>query len=117
LLRRRSIETHLKKAIADKKVPIEIVEQCEQADYENTCSAESKKASTAKKFILGNFHSGEDASIKVANLKTEELVYAYAMHKRDSAHRQRGTAEARAKHLKDYASKENDARFSPKVEG
>jgi hypothetical protein len=96
-------ETPLRKAIADKKVPVEIVEQREQAEYEITGTADSKKAGTAKKVILGSWHSDEDASIKVANLKTGEVVYAYAVHKKDSAHGQRSTAEACAKHLKDEA--------------
>jgi hypothetical protein len=79
-------EIPFKKALADKKVPLE-----------------SKKAGTAKKVILGSWHSDEDASIKVANLKSGEIVYAYAVHKQDSAHGQRSTAEACAKHLKDEA--------------
>jgi hypothetical protein len=94
-------ETHLKKAIADKKVPLEIVEKREEAEYEITGTADSKKAGKAKKIIMGSWHSDEDASIKVANLKTGEVVYAYAVHKQDSAHGQRSTAEACAKHLKD----------------
>ena len=94
-------ESPLKKAIADKKVPIEIVEQREQAEYEITGTSESKKASTAKKVIMGSWHSDEDASIKLANLKTSEIVFAYSAHKQDSAHGQRSTAEACAKHLKD----------------
>jgi hypothetical protein len=96
-------ESYLKKAIAEKKVPIEIVEQREQAEYEITGTSESKKASTAKKVILGSWHSDEEASIKVANLKTGEIAYAYSAHKQDSAHGQRSTAEACAKHLKDEA--------------
>jgi hypothetical protein len=96
-------ETALKKAIAEKKVPIEIVEQREQAEYEITGTSESKKASTAKKVILGSWHSDEEASIKVASVKTGEIVYAYSAHKQDSAHGQRSTAEACAKHLKDEA--------------
>lgn len=96
-------ETPFKKAMADKKVPLEIVEQREQAEYEITGASESKKASTAKKIIMGSWHSDEDASIKVANLKTGEIVYAYAVHKQDSAHGQKSTAEACAKHLKDEA--------------
>jgi len=96
-------ETPLKKAIADKKVPIEVVEQREQAEYEITGTSDSKKASTAKKVIMGSWHSDEDASIKVASLKSGEIVYAYAVHKQDSAHGQKSTAEACAKHLKDEA--------------
>jgi hypothetical protein len=96
-------ETPLRKAIADKKVPLQIVEQREIAEYEITGTAESKKASTAKKVILGSWHSDEEASIKVSNLKSGEIVYAYAVHKQDSAHGQKSTAEACAKHLKDEA--------------
>jgi hypothetical protein len=96
-------ETPLKKAMAEKKVPIQIVEQREQADFEITGTSESKKASTAKKIILGSWHSDEEASIKMANLKTGEIVYAYSVHKQDSTHGQRSTAEACAKHLKDEA--------------
>lgn len=96
-------ETPLKKAITDKKVPLEIVEQREQAEYEITGTSESRKAGKAKKIIMGSWHSDEEASIKVANLKTGEIVYAYSVHKQDSAHGQRSTAEACAKHLKDEA--------------
>jgi hypothetical protein len=96
-------EVPLKKAIADKKVPIEIVEQRELAQYEITGTSESKKAGAAKKIIMGSWHSNEDASIKVADLKSGEVVYAYSAHKQDSAHGQRSTAEACAKHLKDEA--------------
>jgi hypothetical protein len=96
-------ETPLKKAISEKKVPIQIVEQREQAEYEITGTSESKKASTAKKIILGSWHSDEEASIKMASLKTGEIVYAYSVHKQDSTHGQRSTAEACAKHLKDEA--------------
>ena len=96
-------EAPLKKAIKDKRVPLEIIEQREQAEYEITGASESKKASTAKKVIMGSWHSDEEASIKVASLKTGEIVYAYSVHKQDSTHGQRSTAEACAKHLKDEA--------------
>ena len=96
-------ETPLRKAIAEKKVPIEIVEQREQAEFEITGTSESRKAGTAKKVILGSWHSDEEASIKVSSVKTGEMVYAYAVHKQDSAHGKRSTAEACAKHLKDEA--------------
>jgi len=96
-------ETPLKKAMADKKVPLEIVAQRELAEYEITGTSESKKAGTAKKLIMGSWHSDEEASIKVASVKSGEIVYAYSAHKQDSAHGQRSTAEACAKHLKDEA--------------
>lgn len=94
-------ETPFKKALKDKKVPVEAVEKREDAAYEITGTAESKKAGAAKKIIMGSWHSDEEASIQVADLKTGEVVFAYAVHKQDSAHGQRSTAEACAKHLKD----------------
>jgi len=94
-------ETYLKAAIVKKKVPIELVEQREKADYEITGVSESKKAGAAKIIIMGSWHSAEDASIKVSNLKSGEVVYAYSVHKGNSTHGKQTSAEACAKHLKD----------------
>jgi hypothetical protein len=94
-------DTYLKDAIAKKKVPVEIVASRDQADYEITGTAESQKASTAKKVILGNWHSREEASITVSNIKSSEVVWAYSVHEEASTHGKRSSAEACAKHLKD----------------
>ena len=94
-------ETYLKAAITKKKVPLQIVEDKAQADFIITGHSESQKASTAKKVIMGNWHSNEDASINVSSVKTGEVVFAYEAHKDSSAHGQQSTAEACAKHLKD----------------
>ena len=96
-------ETYLKAAIVKKKVPFEIVEQRDKADYEITGVADSKKAGAAKVIIMGSWHSTEDASIKISDLKSEEIVYAYSVHKQNSAHGKQSSAEACAKHLKDEA--------------
>ena len=94
-------DSYLKKAIADKKVPLQVVANRELADYEITGSSDTQKASTAKKVILGNWHSREEASIKVIDLKSSEVVWSYSVHKEASAHGKRSTAEACAKHLKE----------------
>jgi hypothetical protein len=94
-------ETYLKAAMTKKKVQLQIVEDKTQADFIITGHSESQKASTAKKAIMWNFHSNEDASVNVSNLKTGEVVFAYEAHKDSSAHGQQSTAEACAKHLKD----------------
>lgn len=96
-------ETYLKAAMTKKRVPVEIVDQRDKAEYEISGTSESKKASTAKKAIMWDWRSNEEASIKVANLKTGEVVYAYSVHKKSSAHGKQSTAEACAKHLKDEA--------------
>ena len=94
-------DTYLKDAIAKKKVPVEIVANRDQADFEITGTSESQKASTAKKVILGNWHSREEASITVSNVKSSEVVWAYSVHEEASTHGKRSSAEACAKHLKE----------------
>jgi hypothetical protein len=94
-------ENDLKTAFAAKKVPLEIVTEREKAEYEISGTSESEKAGKAKKIIMGNWHSNEQASITVTELKSGEVVYAYSVNKQSSAHGKKSTAEACAKHLKE----------------
>ena len=94
-------DTFLKDAIAKKKVPVDVVASRDQADYEITGTAESQKAGAAKKIIFGNWHSREEASITLSNLKSGEVVWAYSVHEEASTHGKRSSAEACAKHLKE----------------
>jgi hypothetical protein len=94
-------DSYLKEAIAKKKVPVEIVASRDQAEYEITGTSESQKASTAKKVILGNWHSREEASITVSSIKSSEVVWAYSVHEEASTHGKKSSAEACAKHLKE----------------
>jgi hypothetical protein len=94
-------ETYLKAAIDKKKVPLKIVEQRETADYELSGTADSQKASTAKKVIMLDWRSKEQASIKLTDIKSSEIVFAYSVHKASSAHGKQSSAEACAKHLKE----------------
>jgi hypothetical protein len=97
-------ETYLKAALEKKGVPLVVVEDRDKADFEITGASDSQKASTAKKIIMGSWHSREEASINVANIKTGEIVFAYSAHKENSAHGKKSTAEACAKHLKERVS-------------
>ena len=94
-------EKELVKAFEAKKVPVEIVTEKDKADFELTGTSESKKAGAAKILIRGSWHSSEQASITLTNLKSGEAVWAYSVNKSDSAHGKRSTAEACAKHLKE----------------
>jgi hypothetical protein len=94
-------DSYLKDAIAKKKVPVEITANRDHADYEIIGTAETQKASTAKKVIMGNWHSREEASITLANIKSGEVVWAYSVHQEASTHGKRSSAESCAKHLKD----------------
>lgn len=94
-------DTNLKAAIVKKKVPVQVVETREAAEYEITGVAESKKASTAKKIVFGDWRSTEDASIRLTNLKSSEVVWSYSFHQASSYHGKQSSAESVAKHLKE----------------
>ena len=91
----------IKTAIEKKQVPITVVENRDQADFEISGFSESQKASTAKKIIMGSWHSRESASIKVANLKTGIIAFAYSYNTDNSARGKKSSSEACAKHLKE----------------
>lgn len=94
-------DTFIKDAIAKKKVPVTVVSKKEDADFMIRGTSETLKASTAKKVIMWNWHSDEQASIQVINLASGEVTFAYTANKQSSAHGKRSTAEACAKHLKE----------------
>jgi hypothetical protein len=94
-------ETYLKAALDQKKVPLTVVEDRDKADFEISGAADSQKAGAAKKIIMLDWRSKEQASIKVTNIKTSVVVFAYSVHKASSAHGKRSSAEACAKHLKE----------------
>jgi hypothetical protein len=96
-----NFQDYLKAALQAKKVPVVVVDDKASADFEIAGHSETEKASTAKKVIMWNWHSNEQASIQVTNLKTSEVAYAYSANKQSSAHGKKSTAEACAKHLKE----------------
>ena len=75
------------------------------ADFEITGTSETEKASAAKKVIMLNFHSDEQASISITDLSSGEVVFAYSVNKKNSAHGKQSTAEACAVHIKDEFDK------------
>jgi hypothetical protein len=91
--------------MAKKKVPLTIVESRESAEFEITGTSETQKAGAAKKILQLNWHSAEQASIAIANLKTGEVVFAYSVNKESSSHGKQSTAEACAKHIKEFVTK------------
>jgi hypothetical protein len=93
-------ETYLAAGIQQKKVPIVVVGSREKADFEIASVAESEKAGWAKMLFAGSTSSMEQAGIKITNLNTDEVVFAYAVHKSNSARGKQSAAEACAKHLK-----------------
>ena len=96
-----NFEQDVKAAITAKKVPVTVVDNRDQADFEITGYSESQKAGAAKAIIMGSWHSRETASIKVANLKSGVIAFAYSYHTDNSAHGKKSSAESCAKHLKE----------------
>jgi hypothetical protein len=92
---------YLKDAIRKKKILLTLVSDMTQAEFEIAGHSDSQKASTAKKLIRLDWHSNEQASIQIANLTTGTVVFAYSVNKASSAHGQKSTAEACAKHIKE----------------
>jgi hypothetical protein len=87
--------------LAAKQVPLTVVDDKAQADYEIVSHAETQKAGAAKKILLGSWHSKEEASIQVNDLKSGDVVFAYSYHADNSAHGRKSSAESCAKHLKE----------------
>jgi hypothetical protein len=102
-----SFDDYLKTAIAAKKVPLTIVSDKSAAQYELTGHSDTEKAGTAKKLIMLDWRSNEQASIKVADLGSGEVVFAYSVSKKSSARGKQSTAEACAKHLKRHIESSN----------
>jgi hypothetical protein len=96
---------YLKAAFTKKNVPLVIVDTKDQAEFEIKGSSETQKAGAAKKIFMGSWHSDEQASISVANLQSGEVVFAYSVNKKNSAHGKQTSAEACAKHLKQALEK------------
>ena len=93
-------DTYLSAALVKKEVPLTVVTIKAKADFEITAIAESEKAGWAKMAFLGSGQSNEQASIKVVNLKTGVVAFAYAANKGSATRGKQSAAESCAKHLK-----------------
>jgi hypothetical protein len=94
-------DEYMKSAIANKKVPVVVTQNRDEADFEITGTSESQKAGAAKIIIMGSWHSRETASIKVANIKSGVVAFAYSYDTNNSAHGKKTSSESCAKHLKE----------------
>ncbi len=94
-------ENYLAAAIQQKKVPVVVVMNREKAEFEISGVAGTEKASWAKMLFMGSAASKEQAGVKIVNIKSEEVVFAYAVHKSNSARGKQSAAEACAKHMKE----------------
>ncbi len=79
-------DTYLAAALQKKKVPVVMVADKDKADYELSGVSDHQKAGWAKVVFMGQIHSDEQASVKLVNIKTAEVVFAYAVNKKNSLH-------------------------------
>jgi curli biogenesis system outer membrane secretion channel CsgG len=94
-------DTYLTAALQKKKVPVVVVTEKDKADYELSGVSDHQKAGWAKVVFMGQIHSDEQAGVKLVNLKTGEVVFAYAVNKKNSVHGRQTAAESCAKHMKE----------------
>ena len=92
-------ETYVVAGLEKKKVPLIVVTDRSKADFELTGVSDSDKAGWAKMLFLGSQQSHESASVKVVNLKTGNVVFAYSVNKANSARGKQSAGEAVAKHI------------------
>jgi hypothetical protein len=83
-----------------KKVPVVVVADRGKAEFEVTGIAETDKAGWAKMLFMGSQQSNESASVKMVNLSTGAVVFAYSVNKVNSVRGKQSAGEACAKHMK-----------------
>jgi len=93
-------ETYVAAALRKKNVPLIMVADRAQADFEIVGSADKKGAGWAKKVFLGDWRGSASASMSVINLKTGVVAYADASHRSSANKGLRSSAEKLAKYLK-----------------
>ena len=93
-------ENYIIAGLRNKKVPLTVVVDRTKADYEISGVSDSEKAGWAKMLFIGSQNSNEQASIKIADLKTGAVIFGYSVHKTNSARGRQSAGEACAKHIK-----------------
>ena len=94
-------DIYLTAAIQKKQVPVIVVVDRTKADFEIAGATDTEKAGWAKMLFLGGDQSNEQASIKVADIKSGEIVFGYNVNKHNSVRGKQSSSEACAKHLKE----------------
>jgi hypothetical protein len=98
-------DMYLTAALQEKRVPVVVVTEKSKADYDLSGVSDQEKAGWSK-LVLLQIHPEEHAGVKLVNIKTGEVVFAYAVNKANSVHGRQTAAEACAKHMKKVVSSE-----------
>lgn len=100
-------ENYVSAAIMNKRVPVTIVTDREQADFVIETAQETQKAGWAKILVKGDMRSSENASMRIVNAKTGAVVYAYQYDNGSSWRGKQSSSESLAKWLKKYIEHSN----------
>ena len=92
-------ETYVIAGLEKKKVPVVVMTDREKADYEVSGVSDTDRAGWAKMLFFGSQQTNETASVKIVNLKTGNVVFAYSVNKTNSARGKQSAGEAVAKHI------------------
>jgi hypothetical protein len=102
-------DLYLTAALQEKQVPLVVVTDRAKADYILGGTWEHIKSLGRKSSVVANLeapvfgHAVSDydgASIRLVDLKTSEVVFAYSVDRNNAPHGRQSTAESVAKHLK-----------------
>jgi hypothetical protein len=93
-------ESYMAAALRKKGVPVIMVADRSQADFEIAGSADKKGAGFAKKWLMGDFRRSTSASLTVTNLRTGVIAYADSTDRASANRGLRSSAEKLAKYLK-----------------
>jgi hypothetical protein len=91
--------------LQQKKVPVVVVALREKAEYELSGVSETDQAGWAKILFLRDANTSEMASVKIVNLKTGNVVFAYSVKKGSSMRGKQSAGESVAKHIKQKIDK------------
>jgi hypothetical protein len=91
-------ETYVTAALQKKKVPLTIVANREQADFELKGDIEKQKAGWAKTIFISPLPS-IDATMQIINIKTGVVAYSISSTKNNAWRGKKGSAEHLAKNL------------------
>jgi hypothetical protein len=94
-------DTYIAAGFQKKLVPVVLVTIREKADFEMTGVSETDKAGWAKMLFWGNDSTNETASVKLVNIKSGDVVFAYSVKKANSARGKQSAGESVAKHVKE----------------
>ena len=102
----RGFEQYLAAAFRKKSVPLLIVVDRENADFEITATHEKEDSDYARIFAYGIIHGSAAASIQIVNLRTGVVVFADSSVRVIALRGERSTAEKLAKMLKRRMNKD-----------